>query len=322
MSTTNMTSAPLPHASPSPYRGAAAAAITARFGYWPRVGIWPMLLAVAIGLPLAWLARRESRAASTVTCSTVAATEYAAPCLVHDARTFGPQERIACQDTPAALESFLDTRNPFSRPFVTGTVVDLPPLGAGVVAASRTTGADENGHAYPFALYKKPLASSAPPPQFTAVATDSAGGISAEDARIVLASCVAQAGTTGPGRTIALAVFERDYRLSALLLGASLLLAMVWMAGRRVRVSADAAGMIDIVEHGLVLTRRHASVAVCEVQRVVVASGASGPLHGSRVEIVRRDGASVPLSDAFAPLTSRAHTRAAARLLAVLPPRA
>jgi hypothetical protein len=289
-----------------------------RVRFWPGVSLVKIAALVALAMPLAWVARSEGRAASTVTCSTVSQNDWAAPCQVHDAHTVAAPERIACSDAPAALDALMDVRNPLSRPFVTAVISESPAPPDTVVVPAK--GVMVNGA--PMAVVKrvrhddwKSTPPAAPLPRPVA---DASGGISMNDARTLMAACTARSGTSGPTQTVAFAIVERDYTSSVAVLAAGILFALVFALRRRVGVTVDGSGGVTVLERGWFLARRRESFAAADVADVRVVSGASGPFAASRVEIVKRDGETIPLTHGFVALSSAKCARAAARLQLLL----
>jgi hypothetical protein len=291
----------------------------ARARFWPSFGLAHVVATIALAVPIAWAARSEGHTASTVTCSTVTENDWAAPCLVHDAHTVAAAERVPCSDAPAALETLMDSRNPLSRPFVTAMITESPAAPDTMVVPAK--GVMVNGA--PMAVIKRVKhdeTKAAALPPLAKPAVDSSGGISPTDARALLSSCVARSGAAagGPTQTMALAIMERDYTTSAFVLAGAVVLSILLSLRRRVGVTLDGAGGVTVLERGFFRVRSCASFAVADVADVRVASGASGLFAASRVEIVKRDGDTVPLTQSFVALSSGKCRRTAAALRTLL----
>jgi hypothetical protein len=290
----------------------------ARARFWPSFGFVHFAATIALALPIAWAARSEGRTASTVTCSTVTENDWVAPCLVHDAHTVAAPERLPCSDAPAALDTLLDTRNPLAHPFVTAVITESPAAPDTMVVPAK--GVMVNGA--PMAVIKRVKhdeTKSVPVAPLPKPVVDSSGGISARDARSLLSSCVARSGAnaTGPTQTMALAILERDYTSSVLVLAGFFALSILVSLRRRVRVTLDDGGGVTLIERGFFRTRRSESFAAADVADVRVASGTSGPFAASRVEIVKRDGETIPLTQSFVALSTGKNQRAARALNAL-----
>jgi hypothetical protein len=264
-----------------------------RVRYWPCLGLWPIVASLLLALPLARWARSDGVFPSSVTCTTpvrAAATAAGAPpgddlCSAHDARDIRTWTKLPCGAAPAALEALLESRGPFSRPLV--YVVEI--------------GAD-----------------SGPRPGLSS-AIDPTAGVDGATARALLLGCVEAPASAATPRTVQVMALDRDYLPSVVLLSCVLLVAAVLGLRRRVLVELDPAHRFAVVvERGFLRERRTTMVALDDIADVVVATGASGILGGRRVELVRRDGARVPLTDAYIPLTFHAHDQAARRLHAYL----
>jgi hypothetical protein len=303
-------------ASPSPYRphDDSRRGITYRIRYWPRFTIWPLLLMLIVATPLAWSLRRESRTPSTISCSTAPNTEFASACTVRDGRKIGQPEGVSCDATVPALDTFLDSGNPFARPHVTATVLTTPELPNAVFAPSSNVFIN-GAPAMTVTKEALPLRNARSKPLVMPMSADRSGGLSATDARVLLASCAAQAGASGEIRHVTLAVFERDFLLSSVTFGALLLLTLAWMAGRRVVVASDGGtGLVEVIERGYFGVRHRAALSASEVERAVVSAGSSGPFHATRIDIRRRNGESVAVTSDFTPMARSADTRLVSRL--------
>jgi hypothetical protein len=290
----------------SPVAGAGTVAVAAgmarlRVRYWPCLGLWPLVAALVLALPLARWARSDAAFPSSVTCTTplrpaatgagVAANVPAPPppaddlCTAHDARDIRTWTRMPCNAAPAALEALLESRGPLSRPLVYVVEIGADPGPRGGLSS----------------------------------AIDPTAGVDGATARALLMGCVEARPSAAAPRTVQVMALDRDYLPSVVVLACALLAAVVLGVRRRVLVELDPAHRFAIlVERGFLRERRTAMVAFDDVADVVVAAGASGMLSGRRVEIVRRDGARVPLTDAYVPLTFHAHQQAARRLHAYL----
>jgi hypothetical protein len=286
------------HMRASPYRDAAAAPrrATVRVRYFPCVGIWPLVLALLVGLPLAYYARREAQVPSVVTCTTMRMTDRDKVCVVS---TPGMLTQTACRDTPEAIDRALEPSNPFARPVVYATVTTIP--------TPRSTA---------------PACGAAPEPERALArppVPDASGAIRPEAGRALIRDCALAPYATGPQRTVSVTVMQRDYLLSAIVLGGLALVALASMLRRRTTITVD--GERARVEvRGFVLLRQRFDVPLSAIEGARVADGPCGPLNGKRVELLMQGGARVPLVDAFVPLTAAAHVRAAWRIGQIVAP--
>jgi hypothetical protein len=292
----------------SPYRNAlpSPAAGRTRVRYYPCVGLWPLAIALVIGVPIALWARRDAHVPSTVSCSTVSAPGNDRFCFAHDGRSLEPNQQVSCRSTPAALEAYMETSNPFMRPIVAATEVDMPN-----VPDLRTMGGECTD---PLASTRpkeaRPFAPLPPTP-----VTDPSEGISPDAARLLVSRCALQPETSGPQRTVTISVLQRDYSRGALVLAGLVALALASMLRRRATIDVDRSSkLIRVVERGFFRVKRRLSWAVGALETAVVATGPCGMLNGKRVELVSRGGERLPLIVPFVLMTSRVHARTARRL--------
>ena len=267
--------------------------------YWPCLGLWPLVVALVLAAPLALWARRDAAFPSSVSCTTAFRAATTQPwersfgtgpaqidgsCTAHDAHDIRSWTQLPCSALAAAFEGLLQSRGLLNRPLI--YVVESDPAGT-----------------------KTPL--NVPS------AVDPASGVDAQSARALLAECASAPAAVGAPRTVQVMVLDRDYLPSAILLGAVLVLVTLFGFRRRVRADVDPAQrFVLLVERGFFRERRTTMVAVDDIADVVVAAGASGFLSGRRVELIRHDGARVPVTEPYVPLTFRVHDQAARRLRA------
>jgi hypothetical protein len=269
----------------SPYRVAHAAwPWRLRLRYWPCAGFWPFLLALVVGVPVAFALRQEARVPSVFTYTgafrsakrepKIARTERV--CTVHDARTVETRT-VPCVELLGEFDARMTKDGPLHRPFIYATRSD-------------------------------PEATDTQRPDVDVVV-----------ARELIDACVGSSATIDVPRTLEVRVFDCDYTPSVLALGALLFITALAAVRRRVNVEIDlASGRVAVVERGFFLVRRAVRFPADAMTDVGVRLGASGVLVGRRVEIVCVDGRSVPLSESYTPLTAGAHVRAARKIKAFL----
>jgi mono/diheme cytochrome c family protein len=314
----------------APYRQVAVgpAALRGRFRYFPCVGLWPLVLAIVVAVPAAIWARQDGRLPSVVVCTTVDVPGTDKLCSVVDRGGVGRARQVACRETPAALEAILTPSSPFARSTVTATEVELPkPPGSPLDALEGCGTAPSNGIVDPtnvlgFAprvfAQPPPVPAAAPPPP-PVRSLDGGEGLAPDAARALIRQCALTPDTSGPQRTVAVTVLERDYSRSVAIVLGGLGLALLSMLRRRATVTFDpATRTMQVVERGSFRVRRSFVVPTIELERAMVTMGPSGLLNGKRVELTLRSGARVALLDGFVPLTSGVHTRLAWRLSAQL----
>src|SRR5262249_9780146 len=100
--------------------------VRARVSYLPCAGIWPLVLAIALGVPTAWWARHESYAPSVVSCVISPVAESPHLGMIHGAGSFGAPVQAPCEELPADLEQVLGPRTPLSRPRIQA-IEPVPP---------------------------------------------------------------------------------------------------------------------------------------------------------------------------------------------------
>jgi hypothetical protein len=259
--------------------------------YWPCLGVWPLLVALTVALPIALWARRDAPFPSSVMCTTafqVAVKDgkrIDASCTALDSRAIRGWTPLPCSALSAALVALLDPPNALHRPLV--------------YAIENDTGG--RGAVTPFA------------------AMNASGGIDGATARALLLGCAEGPTRASAPSSTQVMVLDRDYERSALVL--ALFLGVALAAGLRRRVTLDvdpADGLVLVVERGFVRERRTLLLAAADVADVVVVAGAAGFLSGRRVEVVLRDGVHAPLVESYAPLTFAVHEQAARRIRAYL----
>jgi mono/diheme cytochrome c family protein len=310
----------------APYRQVAAtpAALRGRFRYFPCVGLWPLVLAMVLAVPVAMWARRDGRAPSAVVCTTVEVPGNDKLCSVMDPNGLGRTHPVVCRETPAALEALLTPPNPLAFPLVTATESELPAPSApdGDEGCSGVVGAGTVQSRNVLVLTPRDL--TAPPPTVSVPVApprsfDAADGVAPDLARALVKSCALTPDSSGPQRTVAVTVTWRDHSRSAAVLCGGLALALLSMVRRRARITFDpGARTMTVEERGFFRVRRAFVVPAAELERAMVTMGPSGLLNGKRVELTLRGGGRVALLDGFVPLTSAVHTRLAWRLSALL----
>ena len=298
-----------------PYRMDWARGKAARLGYFPAFGVLRFVVVLLLAAPFAWEARIENRSPSTLTCSTATDTDWTSPCLVHDVRTVGAFDRIPCAETHTAMESFFDAKNPLSRPFITASVVEGPPAPDMEVVPNHNLIIGNS----PSAVFRRVKHDEGPPPTpFVHPKADVNGGIAADDARALLASCVANTGTEGPVRTVSFAIFERNFLPSAVVLAAGFVLALLFVFRRRASVAIDGSDRLEITERTCFVVRRRVALRLADVDRVVVGTGVTGPFVGSRVTLICKNGDEMPLTRSFTVLNQRVSAKMADRVRALV----
>jgi mono/diheme cytochrome c family protein len=315
----------------SPYRAAGASPppplAPLRLLYFPCAGVWPLLLSLIVGLPLAYWARHESRVPSTVTCSTLRVVKGERSCFAMDAGTGVAMAAVDCRETPEILERVLDARNPFSRPVVWATETQLPGMDTAAATGAGRECRSQRDSSSPFTRSATPTpAPTVTPSSPVTPAVPSFGayegdGLTVAEAEAKVQACAYSPDSSGPARTLTVVVLGRNYLRSALVLLGCLLAAAFWMLRRRTRVSIDAVrGRVRVEEYGLLARRRVSEVGAIDTAFVDIASGLAGPINGKRVELVGRGGARLPLVDLYAPLTTRVHEVTARKLREALQP--
>lgn len=296
------------------------------------------MLVALVAIPLALLARWESRTALTVTCTTAAMTPRACTeerlqkgvakrcqeetrphrCFAHDAST-GEVRAMPCDEAQRVLEDLLGSDGPTgfaTRPFVNAQSF-VGPLERKPVPSQFVSIGSMGTAAFPH-LPDRSASDEATARAWPKVERDRDGSVTRASARSLLAACAAAPPAERDVRTVALAMFPRDARGSvAAFLGA--LVALAWVLARRTRVDVDPDGQeVRITEHIGPFAKRGLVLPASAVVDVVLSTGASGPLLGRRVELVLGDGSRVPLLGAFVALAGGAHERAIRRLRAAL----
>jgi mono/diheme cytochrome c family protein len=305
-----------PYRAPDPSPPAPLAPL--RLLYLPCAGLWPLLLSLIVGVPLAYWARHDARVPSTVTCSTYRVMKGERSCYAMDAGTSTALGAVDCRETPEILERVLDAKNPFSRPVVWATETRVTGING-----AEATGAGRDCKSKSTRSTPSASTPTAPPitPQLATFGAYEGDGLPVAEAEAMLQACAYSPDTSGPARNLTVSVMGRNYLRSALVLLGCLLAAALWMLRRRTRVSIDAArGRLRVEEHGLFVRRRVSEVDAGDTAFVDVASGLAGPINGKRVELVGRGGARLPLVDLYAPLTTRVHEVTARKIREALHP--
>jgi mono/diheme cytochrome c family protein len=304
--------------SASPYRdrNATRSGTFVRLRYRPCVGVWPVVLALAVAVPLAIIARRDARTPTVVSCTTFRAPGNDKMCSDLEPDALGAVTPIRCGAAPAVLEKALSPSNPFVHPIISATRTEIstanPACGETPGASNVVLGGNVFVNGIRISSNDAPPAGPAPPP---AAPPAGSGGVDAATARSYMAECALHPSWSGPIKTVSVSVLERDYLPSVLVVAGALALAFLGMRRRRATVDLDGAeGTLRLVEHGFFRVRRRAALPLAEVLYVTVATGAGPLLNGKRVEVVCRNGDRLPLVDAFVPLTWRAHDQMARRL--------
>jgi hypothetical protein len=243
--------------------------------------VW-ILGALFLALPVALLARQVDRFPSTIVCTNARPSAGSGNCVVHDAQSLGTITNVPCEDTPAALEAFLDSPNPLRRPFISATQI---------------------GPATPELLKKS-------------ATLPSGQGIDASAARALLRECVSAPKSPMPTVTVQLIVLERDFTWSLVVFLGALLGTLVAAVRRRVAVTIDPSSrVLRIVERRLFAPEQTTTVTLNDVDDVVVGVA---PTVWRRAELVLRSGERVPLTADYVVLARGVHERFAARLRAAI----
>jgi hypothetical protein len=257
--------------------------------------VWPLVLALVVGVPAAVGARREPHEASVVSCVVSPIADSPRICTVREAGSLGAPAQVACALLPTDLDRILGPQSPLSRPLIHATEPVPPPI---TPQRDGACVADE-------------------PPRSPSSVPGGTHVVDVDTARRLVRQ-YAGASRLAPGAR-SIAVFERDYARSALVLLAAFGLALVSMFRRRATVTTDGT-TLAIVERGFFRARRTAVVPISDVDVVTIAVGASGPLVGRRVELACRSGERIPVVEAFTSFGARAHALTRARIAELVAP--
>ncbi len=303
--------------------------------YIPGLGIWPLVLALLVAVPGAYLARRNF-APATVTCTTMDVRPTDAKlCASSDGTALGRVNMVACRDTPQALEALLEPKNPFQVPHITAMQVEFPAMPAMPFdsmagcerkdkskADCKPKSAVSNGAVVigsGVIINGRPVSGGEAPTVVAPKEWDASDRITPDTARSLIGQCALTPDTSGAPRSVTVIVMRNDYSRSALVVLGALTAALLVMMRRRVRVSLDMnLGLVTIVERGLFVVKRRSTLPANAVERAVVVPGPCGPLNGKRVELLLRSGGSLPLLDSFVLSISGVHTRTAFALTELL----
>ncbi len=303
--------------------------------YIPGLGIWPVVLALLVAVPGAYLARRNF-APATVTCNTMDVRPADAKmCSSSDGAALGRVRMVACRDTPQALEALLEPKNPFQVPHITATQIEFPAMPAMPFdsmagcerkdkskADCKPQSAASNGAVIigsGVIINGRPVNGGEAPTVVAPKEWDPSDRITPDAARSLIGQCALTPDTSGASRSVTVIVMRNDYSRSALVVLGALAAALLVMMRRRVRVSLDMKlGLVEIVERGLFVTKRRSTLPANEVERAIVTAGPCGPLNGKRVELLLQGGGSLPLVDVFVLSISGVHTRTAFALTELL----
>jgi len=258
-----------------------------RLVYWPCLGIWPLVLALVLALPVGLWVRQDAPFPSSVQCTRAFqapvrdAKRVDASCSALDANAVRGWTSLPCSALPAALFALLEPASLLHR--------------ARVYAIENDSG--QRSQVTPFS------------------AGNRSGELDLATARELLLECAEGPARIGTPSSLQVMILDRNYEGSALVVALFVVVALLASGRRRVTLGFDASsGLLLVVERGFLRERHTLLIVASEVSDVVVTTGAAGILTGRRVELVFLDGRRAPLAESYIPLTFSVHEQIARRL--------